>query len=276
MDNPAPTDALLAHLASLADCERADGFACIRARHEHGAQSVELARPQLAILLQGRQQVRSATQSLQFAPGDLFLSTRRCRVDVINLPDPHSGRYLSVVIPLCEEALTAARTLWNEPLPTPGQVLARLPAAAFDRELLQWRQALQQGRYTEARLALAALIVALCRRGHGALLLPPPPTVATRVRDLLATQPQRAWRSHDLEDHLSLSGATLRRHLSAEHTTLRALITEARLAHAMELLYTTRWPLKTVAAHAGYRSTRSFSQRFRQRYGLDPASIGNS
>ncbi|MCW0450870.1 hypothetical protein NB706_003704 [Xanthomonas sacchari] len=56
---------------------------------------------------------------------------------------------------------------------------------------------------------------------------------------------------------------------------MRELLTDARLAHAMQLLYTTRWPLKTVAAHAGYRSVRSFSQRFQQRYGLDPASIGN-
>ncbi|KHM90306.1 helix-turn-helix domain-containing protein, partial [Xanthomonas vesicatoria] len=97
-----------------------------------------------------------------------------------------------------------------------------------------------------------------------------------QVRTLIAAQPQRAWRSRDIEDSLGVSGATLRRHLAAEQRSLRDLITDARLAHAMALLYSTRWPLKTVAARAGYRSTRSFSQRFQQRYGLDPASIGNS
>ncbi len=277
MDHTGTTEhALLTQLASLADCRQAEGFACVTARNRHGAQSVDLPRPQLTILLQGGKQVHTATQSLAFAPGDLFLVTRPCRIDVVNLPDPRTGLYLSVVIPLCDEALAAARTLWNEPLPPAGEALARLPLIVFADTLLQWRQALEQGRYTEARLALAALVVVFCRHGHGSLLLPPAPSVATQVRTLIAAQPQRAWRSHDLEDSLGLSGATLRRYLSAEHTSLRALITEARLAHAMELLYTTRWPLKTVAARAGYRSTRSFSQRFRQRYGLDPASIGNS
>ncbi|WP_279361570.1 helix-turn-helix domain-containing protein [Xanthomonas sacchari] len=274
-DTTSPDALLLARLASLADCTQAEGYACISARREHGARSVEIARPQLAILLQGRKQVRTGTQTLDFVPGDLFLVTRRCRIDVVNIPDPHSGLYLSVLVPLCEEALSAARLLWNEPLPAAGAELARLRAKTFGGTLLQWRQALQDGRYTEARLALAALVVALCRQGHGGLLLPPAPSVAAQVRELIAAQPQRGWRSRDIEDSLGLSGATLRRHLAGEGTSLRELLADARLAHAMQLLYTTRWPLKTVAAHAGYRSVRSFSQRFQQRYGLDPASIGN-
>ncbi|MGQ5372524.1 helix-turn-helix transcriptional regulator [Xanthomonas arboricola pv. corylina] len=273
---PTPTDALLAQMASLLHCERAEGFACVSARREHGARSVDLTQAQFAMVLQGRKQVRSATQSLQFVPGDLFLVTRRCRIDVINTPDPQTGLYLSVVIPLCEEALAAARALWNEPLPQAGADIAQLPAIDFALTLRQWREALQHGLYTEARLALAALVVPLCRRGHGGLLLPPAPSVAEQVRTLITAQPQRAWRSRDIEDSLGISGATLRRHLAAEHRSLRELITDARLAHAMALLYSTRWPLKTVAARAGYRSTRSFSQRFQQRYGLDPASIGNS
>ncbi|MFC6840472.1 helix-turn-helix transcriptional regulator [Xanthomonas theicola] len=275
-DTTAAEFLLLAQLATLVDCERAEGYACITARREHGARSVDIPRPQLAILLQGRKQVRTATQALEFAPGDLFLVTRCCRIDVLNVPDPHSGLYLSALIPLCEEVLTAARMLWNEALPASGEELAQLRAIEFGAALLQWRQALEHGHYTEARLALAALVVAFCRRGHGGLLLPPAPSVAAQVRALIAAQPQRAWRARDVEDSLGLSGVTLRRYLAGERASLRALITDARLAHAMELLYTTRWPLKTVAARAGYRSTRSFSQRFRQRYGLDPASIGNA
>ncbi len=52
---PAAT-ALLAEMASLAGCERADGYACITARREHGASSVEIPQPQFAILLEGRKQ----------------------------------------------------------------------------------------------------------------------------------------------------------------------------------------------------------------------------
>ena len=270
------TTSLLATLASLADCQRADGYACITARREHGASSVEIPQPQFAILLQGRKQVRTAQQSLEFAPGDLFLITRRCRIDVVNIPDPHSGLYLSAIVPMCAEALTAARALWNEPLPEAGDALARLPLAEHGATLLQWRQALEHGHYTEARLALASLAVAFCRRGHGSLLVPPEPSLGDRIRDLIAAQPERDWQSRDFEAQLGLSGATLRRRLASEHSSVRELITDARLAHAMGLLYTTRLPLKTVAARVGYRSLGSFNKRFAERYGLEPAAIGNS
>ena len=270
------TTSLLATLGSLADCQRADGYACITARREHGASSVEIPQPQFAILLQGRKQVRTAQQSLEFAPGDLFLITRRCRIDVVNIPDPHSGLYLSAIVPMCAEALTAARALWNEPLPEAGEALARLPLAEHGATLLQWRQALEHGQYTEARLALASLAVAFCRRGHGSLLVPPEPSLGDRIRDLIAAQPERDWQSRDFEAQLGLSGATLRRRLASEHSSVRELITDARLAHAMGLLYTTRLPLKTVAARVGYRSLGSFNKRFAERYGLEPAAIGNS
>jgi len=270
------TTSLLATLGSLADCQRADGYACITARREHGASSVEIPQPQFAILLQGRKQVRTAQQSLEFAPGDLFLITRRCRIDVVNIPDPHSGLYLSAIVPMCAEALTAARALWNEPLPQAGEALARLPLAEHGATLLQWRQALEHGHYTEARLALASLAVAFCRRGHGSLLVPPEPSLGDRIRDLIAAQPERDWQSRDFEAQLGLSGATLRRRLASEHSSVRELITDARLAHAMGLLYTTRLPLKTVAARVGYRSLGSFNKRFAARYGLEPGAIGNS
>lgn len=276
MDDRLHPDPLLAEMASLAHCERADGYACITARREHGASSVEIPQPQLAILLQGRKQVSTAQQSLQLVPGDLFLITRRCRIDVVNSPDPVSGVYLSAIVPLCAEALSAARMLWNEPLPEAGDALARLPLAEHGDTLRQWRRALEHGQYTEARLALAALVLAFCRRGHGSLLVAPEPSLGERIRDLIAAQPERDWQSRDFEQQLGLSGATLRRRLASEQASVRELIADARLAHAMTLLYTTRLPLKTVAARVGYRSLGSFSKRFAARYGLEPGAIGNS
>lgn len=273
---PPANAALLAQMATLADCQRADGYACITARREHGASSVEIPQPQFAILLQGRKQVRTAQQSLELAPGDIFLVSRRCRIDVVNIPDPHSGLYLSAIVPFCAEALSAARTLWNEPLPDAGGALAQLALADHGATLLQWRQALESGNYIEARLALAALALAFCRRGHGSLLIPPEPGLGERIRDLVAAQPERDWQSRDFEQQLGLSGATLRRRLASERLGLRELISDARLAHAMQLLYTTQLPLKTVAARVGYRSLGSFNKRFSTRYGLEPAAIGNS
>lgn len=268
------TAAVLADMASLADCSRAEGYACITALREHGARSVEIPQPQFAILLEGEKQVRTATQSLRFVPGDIFLITRRCRIDVVNVPDRSSGRYLSAIVPFCAEALAAARTLWNEPLPAAGETLARLPLQAHGALLRHWRQALQHGHYSDARLALATFAMTLTRLGHGSLLLPPQPSLAEQVRDRIAADPARDWPSSELEQMLGLSGATLRRRLAADGTSLSLLRAEARLAHAMGLLYTTSLPLKSVAARAGYRSLPSFSKRFFERYGLQPADIG--
>lgn len=271
-----PTLALLAQLARLADCTRSEGFACISARREHGAQSVDIAQPQLAILLQGSKQVRCDGVELHLQPGQVLVVTRACRIDVVNVPDPHSGLYQSVIVPLCAEVLAAARNLWQEPLPAAGETVAGVTLAPLGGELARWQQALTEGRYAEARLALAALTLDLCGRGHGALLLPPAPSFASELRARVAAQPARDWQSRDFEQAFGISGATLRRRLAEEHTSLRELVADARLAHAMELLYTTRLPLKTVAARVGYRSPASFSRRFQQRYQLDPAAIGNA
>ncbi|WP_141454470.1 helix-turn-helix transcriptional regulator [Pseudoxanthomonas sp. z9] len=271
-----PDPSLLARLGMLVDCARAEGYACITARHEHGAHAVDIDHPCIAIVLRGRKQVRTHAQALEFAPGDLFLIARRCRMDVVNIPDPDSGLYLTVTIPLCEEVLAAARLLWSEPITGRGDDLARLDSADFAPELQHWLASLQAGQYTEARLALAALTVALCRRGHTAMLVPPPPSLAMRIRDLIRAEPARDWQSQHIETALGLSGATLRRRLAGEGTGLREIIAAARLACAMDLLYTTDWPVKTVAARVGYRSVASFSRRFGERYGLDPARIGNA
>lgn len=266
---------VLAQFASLADCQFANGYACITARREHGASSVEIPQPQFAILLQGRKQVRTAQQSLDLGPGDLFVVTRRCRFDVVNSPDPDTGRYVSAIVPFCPDVLSAARMLWNEPLPEPGQALAVQPLHEHAPILLQWRQALREARYSEARSALATFTLTLCRRGLGGLLIPPEPGLGERIRDLVAAQPERVWQSRDFEQHLGISGATLRRRLAMEKLGLRELVVDARLAHAMQLLYTTRLPLKTVASRSGYSSLASFNKRFVDRYGMEPADIGN-
>lgn len=268
------TDDLLAQLSQLTECERAEGFACVRATREHRVSAVQFTQPQLAIVLRGHKQVRQGAQHLQLAPGDLLLVTQPCRADVVNCPAADGQHvYMSTIVPLCEEVLAAARALWREPLPPAGEAMARLPLSGFGDALVQWLRALRLGHYAEARLALAALVVGMCRRGHGALLLPPQPSLASEVRALLATQPERDWQSRDIEQAFAISGATLRRRLAAEHTQLRELVAEARLSHAMQLLYTTRLPLKAIAARVGYRSVGSFSRRFQARYGLAPGAI---
>jgi AraC-like DNA-binding protein len=184
--------------------------------------------------------------------------------------------YLTLMVPLCQEVMDAARLLWAAPVAAQGDSMAVTHITQLEPQLQAWRHALQAQRPDQARLALSSLLLRLCAQGHTALLAPPLPGFAAQVRAIVTAQPAREWRSRDFEDALGLSGATLRRRLSAEQTTLSEVIVHARLAQAMELLYTTRWPIKTIAARVGYRSPASFSRRFAQRYGLEPGEIGNA
>ena len=87
----------------------------------------------------------------------------------------------------------------------------------------------------------------------------------------MSDDPAHNWRTEDIEERLNISGATLRRRLAAEKTTLSVVITDARIADALQLLMTTRIPIKSVAARVGYASVASFSRQFSKRYGAEPS-----
>lgn len=270
-----PAHALVADLLTLADCPRATEYVCITARREHGVRSAHIDRPTLAVVLRGRKRLHMDAETVELGAGDLFLIARPGRLDAFNWPDDE-GMYLTLMLSLCDEVLAAARTLWAQPIvQQAGPNVIALPAAQLAVPLGAWADALRRAEYGLARAALATLLVRLCAMGHTAMLTPPPPSLSARIRALVAEAPQRAWRSADFEAELGLSGATLRRHLAAEGSSLLDAITEARLACAMHLLYTTRWPVKTVAARVGYRSVPTFTRRFAQRYGLEAGEIGN-
>ena len=269
-------EALLQRLCALTDCSRAEAFICFSARHAHGVRSVTVDRPCLTLVLQGRKEVRSGASAHSLGAGELLLVRRPCQLDASNTPDAATSRYLSLGISLCDEVLDAARLLWARPVALGGDDIVCCTLDACHGALGRWCAAIQAGQPEQARLALTELLLDLCRAGHAALLAPLPPRLSAQLRAIVAADPGRDWQSRDFEDALGLSGATLRRRLQAENSSVRTVITHARLASALELLYSTRWPVKTVAAKVGYRSVESFTRRFSERYGLAPTHIGNA
>ncbi len=260
----------LAHQPPLAD------YLCVVARREHGVKAAFIERPTLGILLHGEKRLYSDTFDIDVAESDVFLVTRPCHLNAINTPDPRSSLYLTLAVPLCDEVLEAARLLWAKPVPTTGPDALRVAGARLQAELSDWCSALQRGQMGAARLAITATLLRLCEWGHASVLAPLARSLATQMRCMVTAEPERDWRSQDFEMALALSGATLRRRLAEENTTMSDVVTEARLAQALSLLYTTRWPLKTVAARVGYRSVPSFTRRFTERFGIEPGAIGNA
>ena len=122
---------------------------------------------------------------------------------------------------------------------------------------------------------LLGILLALFRAGHDSFILASDPSLSARIRVTVSANPAREWTSANFEEVFHLSGATLRRRLAAEGTSLRALIQEARLHSALVHLQTTRNPLKAVAFAHGYRTVAAFRRNFAERFGLDPVEVAN-
>lgn len=274
--------ALTERLAALAHSPRL-GTACFCARHTHSVQSLHVDQPSLGVVLRGSKQVRAAQRQTLLHPGDMLVLAPGAQLDVAHSPGPDGTGYMALVIALCPQVLSAARSLWPQPLTPHAPAQAHPPDAAvaclrgdmLQADLHALAEAMHSHDELQARLAVLALLVLAARHGTASVLRPPAPSLAAQLRQLVAQAPARAWQSMDFEQALGISGATLRRRLAQEGTRLREELAQARLACALDLLYTTRLPVKTVAARVGYRSAESFSRRFRQRYGLEPSAIGN-
>ena len=273
----APIDLLLSRLLALARDERMPPCGCIRAVQGHAIKSAELGGPLLVLPLVGHKRLRDGELRLSVCPGELLLVPGARQVDMENLPDAAAGEYVAVGLMVPEPVREAARRLWRTPPPVqPGAsaVLALGTHAELAEGWMQWALAVEQGRGLQADHALLGLVLRLCELGHAGVLVPVELRLAARIHAMVAERPARDWSSDDIERATGLSGATLRRRLADEGTSLRRVLVEARLACALQLLYTTRLPVKTVAQRVGYRSVSSFVRRFGERYGVEPSRIG--
>lgn len=249
--------------------------------HAHTLRSLSLDGALIAVPVQGHKRVRQSgcADDIRIHPGELLLVPGACSADVENVPAAPGQPYLALGVMLAPSVLEAARTLQAAPPgrpPQPGPACPVTLDETLAQHLLHWCQAGEAGQAALARHALVGLVLALCERGHAGLLHPPAPTLAARIRALVSADPARDWTSADLEPQLGLSGATLRRRLAAEGTSLRDVLADARLAQALGLLYASPAPLKTIAARVGYASVASFARRFAERYGVEPGAVGHA
>lgn len=249
----------------------------VRASTAYRLNAVACDGPLLVLPLAGIKRAALADERWQAVPGDILAVHWPIRLDIENHPASSTGDYLAAVIVFPPEVLAAVRGLC---LPAPpclggGVAVTVLPAAAVAGALERWLAAGSAASAVRQRLAAVDLLLALAEAGHGSFLYPPPDSLVERITRLVATEPARLWDSAQVEDALGISGATLRRHLAAGATSLRIVLREARLRHALGLLQSTRLPVKTVAARCGYSSVSTFARRFAERYGITPSRVAN-
>lgn len=240
---------------------------------------VELDQPALVVPLRGRKVVTWDQNSVAAGVGQYLMLHRPFKGSVQNLTEGSVYRAWCIGFPW--RVVDLARTLLDAHLlpPAPGPAVATGALAPLQDDL---RRLLALPRTGDAAVdeaardhALLGLLLALARNGAAQFRLAQDPALAARIRLLVASDPARAWRSNEIEARLHMSGATLRRRLALERTSLRALVRDARLDHGLHLLQATRRPLKAVALACGYRSVPSFSRQFIERFGADPDTVAN-
>jgi AraC-like DNA-binding protein len=120
---------------------------------------------------------------------------------------------------------------------------------------------------------LLGILLALAEAGQDHFLWAGAPTLSSRIRELVASQPAFPWESHHFELRLHMSGATLRRKLAEEGSGLRDLVRDARLNHALFMLQSSGKPVKSIASACGYRSVAAFRRNFAARFGVAAAAL---
>jgi len=280
LEPAAPLSARL--LAVLESADDAGAFVTARAGNAYCLRSIRTSASFFSVVLKGRKRIHHGENLFEIIPGHAVVIAAGCCVDVENIPDPESGEYLAALMVLPEEVLNITRTLLGAQTgvvapqsiaDSPCRVVTLESIAAELEQCTEYGTASDRPRFHHA---LAGLLLKLYELGITAFLQPMRPRLADSISSMLAAEPAREWRSMDVEERLAMSGATLRRQLAAEQTSLRQILSETRLGQALQLLQSTRLPVKTVAARSGYRSVSSFVRRFHERYGVEPSRVANA
>jgi AraC-like DNA-binding protein len=265
-------------LEDLAEFARSNPLSpCVRvqAKHAYTLYALNIDTALLALPLEGHKRFRHQDKWVDVQPGEVFLVPAAQSLDIENIPDEATGRYLAVGMPLHANILEAARHLIPNRLNAGTSAAASISIEPYVDDLNAWLNALLGRDSLRACHAMVGLALRMYEQGFHGLLRPGAPTLSAQIRGMVAIDPSKDWSSEDIQNALAMSGATLRRRLAAEGTSLRDVVVDARLSQGFTLLATTNLPVKTVALRVGYQSASTFSRRFSERYGVEPSRLSN-
>ena len=257
---------------------------CVLAQQAYRLRAVRINEPLLVVVLTGVKRVGLGAHAVELGSGQFVMVHQGASVHMENLPPGPGQPYRAWAISFPWRVVDLARRLLSahpvSAVPDPTEVLScgalELVLPALQLLLSALSQADAPPDPVRIDHALVGVLLALAQRGHRLFLHAGDPSLAARVRLLVAAAPQRDWSSVHVEATLHVSGATLRRHLAAENTSLRAVLRETRLHHGLALLQSSRKPLKAIASACGYRSVPSFSRNFTEHFGVEPLTLAQA
>ena len=229
--------------------------------------------PMIIIVRRGRKIIQTPSFVFELEAGEAIAIAQGQVFDFENIPAP-DGDYEARWLALDLEAVAAFGEPEGAQPVAPARLLGRMSPGlsdAFEKAVL----ALQDdGDLPDAvvRHRVSELLAWLGAFGaRFSLMLPV--SFAARIRRLAGPRPGEGWTSPDIAGRLGVSEATLRRRLQEEGSSLREVLTDIRMTHAMQLLQSSNMPVSAIAASAGFESQSRFAIRFRNRFGFPPTAV---
>jgi AraC-like DNA-binding protein len=229
--------------------------------------------PMIIIVRRGHKVIRSAAYRYDLEAGEAIAIAQGQVFDFENIP-ASDGDYEARWLTIAPEAVVAFGEPEAAQPVAPARLLGRMSTGlsdAFETAVLALQD---QGELPDAvvRHRVSELLAWLGAFG-AYFSLPMSDSFAGRIRRLTAGRPSDAWTGADIARRLGVSEATLRRRLQDEGSSLRDILTDMRMTHAMQLLQSSNMPVSLIASNVGFESQSRFAIRFRSRFGFPPTAV---
>ncbi|GGX36715.1 AraC family transcriptional regulator [Undibacterium squillarum] len=249
------------------------------ARQVQSLRSIRFAEPALCFVRRGEKRLSAGQHNFQAAAGEWLILPANTPLMMENCPE--QGQYAAEVLSISHEIAStflryAGADLALTPAPANADTSLHIKTAPLLAQAWEKLAQAQQPGFPPllARHYLFEVLMVAALYGNvQALLNPPAPGLADKVRQLLQSSPAADWVQADVAKHFHMSTPTLRRHLAAEQQTFRDILDDVRMHHALHYVLSSRKNMDWIAGECGFTSPAAFSTRFRQRFGMAPASL---
>ena len=226
--------------------------------------------PLLGIVLRGAKEFWIGDAMQRFGPGMPFVVPAQLALDIVNIPDPRSGRYESLFVEVDRPPRELAAIATRRPPFRGGPGMGIRLTEERVEALAHAAHALRASAHaaTLAGYRLAEVLVLLSDDPAAQPLFRV--SLAERVAWLVLAEPTRRWTAQAIGRELGLGASTLRRHLAACGASLREILATTRMGIAHHILTSGEGNVSEATAAAGYASRTHFLRRFRSVYGASP------
>ncbi|AXJ96463.1 helix-turn-helix domain-containing protein [Sphingomonas sp. MMO-176] len=247
---------------------------CIQERERIARSRME--HPAVVVVLSGTKEVWRGDVAQTFAAGVPFVIPAGMDFDLVNNPDPASGRYESICITVDDILRRTLRS--NLRLPVTGAIPDRLDISLTPALVEAYGHAASAltgmdvaVAATVARYRVLEILVLLAETPVAGMLT----AVGRReqVEAIILADPGRAWQVDEVAAELGIGASTLRRQLGRSGTSFREVSLSVRMATARALLGSSGYSVMQVAQAAGYASRSHFARRVRAIHGKTPRQL---